>query len=92
MGCEYNFTALDAKTREPAMAEGLELIEMAKYDHGHSGYTGSFAECFGVEFVEFDGKLGDCVETWLDERCEKGGPMLITEVNGLYWAGALCAS
>lgn len=92
MGCEWNFESLNATTRDEAIKEGLQLIEDAKYDYGHAGYTGSFAECEGVKFVEFTGKLGASVEDWLVERCEKWGPMLVTEVNGLFWAGALCSS
>lgn len=92
MGCEWQFTDLGATTRDEAIKEGHQLIEDAKYDYGHAGYSGSWAECDGVEFMPFTGKLGTDVEDWLEERCEKWGPMLVTEVNGLYWAGALCSS
>lgn len=92
MGAEYNFEKLRATTKVEALAEGKKLIDQAAYEHGHGGYTGSWAECTGVVFVPCTAPLGASVEDWLDETAEKWGPMVVTEVNGLWFAGAVCSS
>lgn len=100
MSAEFNFTKLLAKTKDEALHEGFDLIEQAAYDYGHSGYTGSFAECDGVEFVyadvynsvmkRFDSV--DAAEEYLDRTALKWGPMLIVAVGDDFYAGAWCSS
>ncbi len=92
MGAEYNFTVLKAKTETDAIKESTEMIHQAKYDHGHSGYTGSWAECHGVQVIDCGSTPGSEIENWLDEHAEKWGPMLITECDGRWYAGAICSS
>lgn len=93
MGCEFNFEVLKATTPVDAVNEGLALIEQAAYDYGHAGYSGSFAEAWGVEFrsEEFDNEAE--AEAWLDVNAKKWGPALIVKVtNGPYFIGANCSS
>lgn len=52
MGCEFNFGDLSATNDKDAVKDALSLIERAAYEHGHGGYTGSFAEAFGVLLVK----------------------------------------
>lgn len=92
MGCEFNFDRLSAMDKAAAIAEGKAMIDQAKYDHGHSGYTGSWAECCGVEIVDCGATPPEEIEDWLDRKAEKWGPMLITECGGRWYAGALCSS
>jgi hypothetical protein len=95
MGCEYNFEKLSAKTTEEAVKEGHDLIARAAHDYGHAGYTGSFAECTGVELVTHKATSVAAADDWLDEHAEKWGPMLIVEVIGpeaCFCAGAHCSS
>jgi len=91
MGSCFNFEKLKASTDEEAIRAGEALIDQAAYEHGHSGYTGSFAECRGVELVKANVPVEE-VEAWLDEHAEKWGPMLIVKVGEEYFAGALCSS
>lgn len=91
MGSNFNFTKLKATIDEEAILAGEAVIDQAKWEHGHGGYTGSFAECRGVDLVKADVSVEE-VETWLEERAEKFGPMLIVKVGEAYFAGALCSS
>lgn len=104
MGAQFNFTDLAAKTEVDALEEGQKLIDDALYDHGHAGYTGSFAECTGVlmvrDWVEGDPEeapevfpTDEVASAWLLENAEKWGPMIICKVaDGSYVAGAWCSS
>ena len=73
MGCETNFKVLSAKTASDAIAEGYALIEQAAYEHGHGGYTGSWAECDGVLVADYVAKDVDDAEEWLANNAEKWG-------------------
>ena len=48
MGEQFNFKLLKAQTREAAIDEVEDLVEQAKHDRGHGGYTGSLAEVNGI--------------------------------------------
>ena len=90
MGAEFNFQQLDALNYNEAIEEGKELISEAKVDYGVKGYTGTWAECKGVKVVSLPTDCTDVVQ-WLDDNCEKWGPMLIVRFNEHYYAGALCS-
>ena len=44
MGAEFNGRTYDHK---PTQQEYDDLVEQAAYEHGHDGYTGSWAEAAG---------------------------------------------
>ena len=44
MGGEYYSRTVKAKTDEEAVTEFKEIVKQCKYDYGHAGYTGTFAE------------------------------------------------
>lgn len=94
MGAEFNFAVLKASDDNAAIVEANALIDQAKYEHGHGGYSGSFAECVGVQFGPphlFGSE--DMAYGWLDEHAEKWGPLLIVRVVGdKYCVGANCSS
>jgi hypothetical protein len=95
MGSEFNFHKLRALDKNSAREEGRELIAQAKYDHGHAGYSGSFAECDGVAFAPDYVSLTDeaKVEEWLWVNARKWGPMVIVQDEaGVFYAGAMCSS
>lgn len=48
MGNQFNFQRLEASNAADAKQEGGELIDKAKFEKGHGGYSGSWAECTGV--------------------------------------------
>lgn len=91
MGAEFNFQRLKATNKDAALEEGSDIIDQAAWEHGHGGYTGSFAEATGVEYRGTQ-PAGTDPEQWLDEHCEKWEAMLIIDVDGVFYAGALCSS
>lgn len=78
MGAEYDERIFDAKGLKAAKREVKETIEACQYAHGHSGYTGSFAECPGVSF---DPQIWDTVELareYIDEHALKWENAIMT--------------
>lgn len=93
MGYEFNFTKLKARSKKEALAEAETIIAQAAYEYGHGGYTGSFAEAQGVEFVESDMADEEQAEEWLSDYADKWGPAIITLTkNGKFCMGANCSS
>lgn len=92
MGSDFNFAKLNAKSDTEATESGEELIREAIHEHGHGGYTGSFAECKGVAILPAPNYQVTDPEAYLEEICEKWGPMLIVKVGEKYFAGAVCSS
>ena len=94
MGCEFNFEQLPSTVtnQSEAIAKAEALIERARYDFGHAGYTGSWAECCGIEIVDCGATPATEIEDWLEQKAEKWGPMLVTQCEGRWYAGALCSS
>lgn len=93
MGCVFNFQRLEAKTAQEARTEGEAVISQAAWEHGHGGYTGSFAEANGLHVEK--PKLADAeeAEKWLDDNCEKWGPaLLVQDASGTWCMGAHCSS
>ena len=94
MGAQFNFEVLAATTDAAAKKEVKALIKQAGWDHGHSGYTGSFAEaqgCLIFRLMSFDGVKD--AEEWLETLTKKWGPALIVVTkDGTYCVGAMCSS
>ncbi len=44
MGAEYCQETISAKTDKEAQEAFMGLVAECEYDHGHSGYSGTFAE------------------------------------------------
>ena len=83
MGSEYHTDKLAATNAADAVKEGHAMISQAAWEHGHGGYTGSYAECTGVELLQVRAVTSEAeAYALLDEHCEKWGPMLIVEVQG----------
>jgi hypothetical protein len=93
MGCSFNFKTLTSTTDEDAVNEGYGVIDQCKYEDGHGGYTGTFAEASGVK-VNNKVKLSTIDEAydWLNENAEKWGAAIIVKVDGVYYMGANCSS
>ena len=94
MGAEFNYHEFKGKTKTEVLNEAKDLIEECLHDYGHAGYTGSFAECDGVVFVNnFAPKDSQEADEWLQDNANKWGPMLILmDNNHNYYGGAWCSS
>lgn len=79
MGAVFQLECLDVLL-DNEYREWLEKYqEQLRYDHGHSGYTGTFAEANGL-IVHRDMPAFESVEDaeeWLVDACEKWGPVEI---------------
>lgn len=91
MGAEFQFTKLELKDTTPAKAAN-DLIQQAAYDFGHSGYTGSFAECDGFRMTDEVFETVNEAHDWLTDNAEKWGPMLGVRVGDEIYVGAWCSS
>jgi hypothetical protein len=94
MGCSFNCIELQAKKKEAAMIEATAVIEQESYEHGHGGYTGTFAEAQGCEFAKHPPlKTQEDAEEWLNDHAQKWGPaLLVKKTDGTYCMGANCSS
>ena len=77
MGAEFNFKTLKATTEKEALQEARELIKQAEYDYGHAGYSGSFAECTGVNVERSKFKTLDEAENFITEKDAPRHPVFI---------------
>lgn len=91
MGANYNFKVLKATTSAKAEKEALGIIEEARYLFGHGGYSGTFAECTGVEFPNVKFASVKDADAWLDEHAQKWGPLLVVKAGKQFCAGAVCS-
>jgi hypothetical protein len=82
MGAAFNFTTSEILDKKAAEKNGQSLVETAEYDHGHAGYTGTFAEAFGVQFLDEEFETWEAAEEFLETTCIKWDAMLIVTVNG----------
>lgn len=93
MGCIFNFKILAAKTEHEARLEAEQTIQRAAWEHGHGGYTGSFAEATGLRIDRHTPTDATAAEEWLDENAEKWGPaVLVQDASGIWYMGANCSS
>ena len=51
MGGEYYKRTVQAETDEQAIAQFEKIVEECKYERGHGGYTGTFAEKSSIKIL-----------------------------------------
>ncbi len=68
------------------------LIEKAKYDHGHAGYSGTFAEAEGVNQSAIEFNTTKEAIDWLDDNCQKWGAIVVVQTPTHWVFGAVCSS
>lgn len=71
MGAEFACNKIKAKTRNEVTKIYDELVATAKYDHGHSGYTGSFAESPGLTIVGQEFDTVEEAQDYIDNNAKK---------------------
>ena len=69
-----------------------EIVEGAKFDHGHSGYSGTFAEKLDLEII--DGVWEEAqAEDDCTKRNDKWGPAWAYKLHdGRWYIGGWCSS
>ena len=94
--CFDEFTA-KTNDRDEAVKLCYDYISDCKWDFGHAGYTGTFAECDGVQILSKEFASESDAYDWLIDNAEKWGPALGVKINPLegdhyYYFGAGCSS
>lgn len=90
MGAEYVVQRVKANTQISRTVEQVydRLVEDARYDSGHGGYTGTIAESPGFKFVREQFYTFKAAEEYLDKHCQKWEDTLVVSVasdKGEYW-------
>ena len=52
MGADYDIAKVKARSSREVHECHDKLVESCRYEHGHGGYSGTFAESPGVTFVD----------------------------------------
>lgn len=93
------FQAVSFKTTDvkEAISRCHDYIDECKYDYGHAGYTGTFAECPGAVMTSMVFTNVRDAEDWLDENAEKWEPALgvtvkVPDEEPFIMFGAVCSS
>jgi len=99
MGAEYNDYQFPSGTKKEELFDlAQEVFDEARYDYGHAGYSGSFAECGESQFTHKVFDTTDEAYKWVFDTAEKWGPALIVTVQApankfsTYYMGAWCSS
>lgn len=102
MGAEYNEAIIkdpELKMADKEIKTAAEAIfNQAAYDHGHAGYSGSFAEKLGAGVdihrdKEFDHETA--ARQYVDDKLDsdKWGPADVVPIKGVGWyVGGWCSS
>ena len=98
MGANFQSTVFPKTVAVDGLqAFGAAVIDTAKYDHGHGGYSGSFAEARGVEVRARLTPFASVREAdaYLMNEAEKWGPLVVVpflaEGEVRWIAGLWCA-
>ena len=96
MGAEYSQFTARCEKREITRVFA-DHQETCRYDHGHSGYSGTMAEADGCRVTDEEFISEHDAEDWLEENAQKWGPALVVSVilkdQEPYWLfGAWCSS
>ena len=91
MGAEYDERIFDAKGLKAAKREVEAAIKECQYAHGHSGYTGTFAECPGTTFNPTVFGSVEKARTYINEKAVKWEDAVLTRfyepegIGGIRW-------
>lgn len=99
MGAETDETVIIDKGRKALEDQYKNVRDQRAYDHGHGGYSGTFAEATGL-FVHHGQEpfpTKEAARDWLDERVRKWGPAQAVRFRAddgvaCWYVMALCSS
>jgi hypothetical protein len=99
MGAEFNSYEFPKGTKKKALSKLADAVfEQARYDYGHAGYSGSFAECDEVIIEDKSFLTEDAAYEWISDNADKWEPALIVTIQAnkddppIYYMGAWCSS
>jgi hypothetical protein len=82
MGAEFMTETITAKTSKEVKAKHDELVERDQYDHGHAGYSGTFAESPGVTISDYEAKDAEDAEQYIDDNAKKWENSIAVRIKG----------
>lgn len=92
MGAEFVCGSVPKEQTNNIVETMNQLIEDARYDHGHAGYTGTLAEANGVNVLNKEFPHFNAAYDWLLDNAEKWGPVVVVTSENYYVYGAWCSS
>lgn len=97
MGAEYfEYTFPGTLTRNELKKEFVSLVADLRYEYGHGGYTGTFAECSGLTI---DSNVFDTISQareYVDSHARKWGDAIAVKCKDesgkeVWYLGAICS-
>ncbi len=95
MGASYNETTMPYEPANRIRDKWPGIVTEARYDHGHSGYSGSFAEKPDIEFPGPTFKTDKEAREYVEENNDKWGPVLavyVEQPEKHWYIGGDCSS
>lgn len=94
MGANFDYGHLPSDSQTAAAKEFRELQEDRRYEYGHRGYTGTFAEARGVSFSKKVFKTQEEAYDYVSENAEKWSDAIAVKIEGKpgWFVGAWCSS
>lgn len=96
MGATTDYVVFEAKNLAAAEDAARKVIERARHEHGHGGYSGTLAEASGVEVLRSAPLTLAQAQDRLfgaDGAAQKWGPGLLVRLEDGRWLfGAVCSS
>lgn len=83
MGALFNSTMYSAQSEQELKRSFAGTVDDAKYDHGHIGYSGTFAEARGLIVKANVFKSVDEAEEWIQNNHRKHDPLLAVRVGDM---------
>lgn len=99
MGACFDFFVSNTDDQRKALKQFHRRCEECRYEYGHGGYTGTFAECWDVRFLHRTFDSNGAAAEAIEETHEKWDPVMAVLVRGKrknsksHWVfGAWCSS
>jgi len=96
MGAQYDERIINQCPASELSAEFAKIVDACRYESGHGGYTGTFAESHGVKIVSRNFETIREASEYLNETAEKWGPALAVKAKHndrpVWVIGAICSS
>ena len=76
MGAAYEIFQCRGETDADVVEQVRAHMEDCAYMHGHDGYSGSFAECSGVDLTNKTFNTTSDADDWIIDEAYKRGPAI----------------
>ena len=92
MGAEYQEITLLPMSPRDVATEWTKIHDQALYDHGHAGYSGTFAEVSGVDVrSQLSFPDNESAATYVQDHHEKWEDAIAVRIPTGWYIGAWCS-